>query len=218
MGDRGSRSRAHCPHGRRGVRRHVDRGAGFLGCCQPERGDEVPRSSRRWIICEGQFVRMGSDLKLIARSGALSEGAMQKRRLGRSTLDVSALGLGCMGLSFGYGPATDKRDGIALIRAAVERGVTFFDTARGLRPVHERGPRRRGPRALPGPGRDRHQVRIRIRRPRGGDRAEQPARAHQAHDRGLAQAAQGRGDRPLLPAPRRPERAHRGRGGDGARS
>ena len=54
---------------------------------------------------------------------------MQKRRLGRSTLDVSPLGLGCMGLSFGYGPATDKRDGIALIRAAVERGVTFFDTA-----------------------------------------------------------------------------------------
>jgi aryl-alcohol dehydrogenase-like predicted oxidoreductase len=54
---------------------------------------------------------------------------MQTRKLGRSGLEVSALGLGCMGLSFGLGPATDKATGIALIRAAVERGVTFFDTA-----------------------------------------------------------------------------------------
>jgi aryl-alcohol dehydrogenase-like predicted oxidoreductase len=54
---------------------------------------------------------------------------VQKRKLGRSNLEVSALGLGCMGLSFGYGPAVDRQQGIALIRAAVERGVTFFDTA-----------------------------------------------------------------------------------------
>jgi aryl-alcohol dehydrogenase-like predicted oxidoreductase len=54
---------------------------------------------------------------------------MQKRKLGNSGLDVSALGLGCMGLSFGFGPATEKHAAIALIRAAVERGVTFFDTA-----------------------------------------------------------------------------------------
>jgi aryl-alcohol dehydrogenase-like predicted oxidoreductase len=54
---------------------------------------------------------------------------MQKRILGNSSLEVSALGLGCMGLSSGYGPATDKPTAIALIRAAVERGVTFFDTA-----------------------------------------------------------------------------------------
>ena len=54
---------------------------------------------------------------------------MQKRKLDKSNLEVSALGLGCMGLSFGYGPAVVKKDGIALIRAAVERGVTFFDTA-----------------------------------------------------------------------------------------
>jgi aryl-alcohol dehydrogenase-like predicted oxidoreductase len=54
---------------------------------------------------------------------------MQKRKLGKSSLEVSALGLGCMGLSFGFGPAVDKKDGITLIRAAVERGVTFFDTA-----------------------------------------------------------------------------------------
>jgi aryl-alcohol dehydrogenase-like predicted oxidoreductase len=54
---------------------------------------------------------------------------MQKRKLGKSTLEVSALGLGCMGMSFGYGPAGDKQEMIAVIRAAVERGVTFFDTA-----------------------------------------------------------------------------------------
>lgn len=54
---------------------------------------------------------------------------MQKRYLGQSGLEVSALGLGCMGLSHGYGPATDTRQAIELIRAAVERGVTFFDTA-----------------------------------------------------------------------------------------
>jgi aryl-alcohol dehydrogenase-like predicted oxidoreductase len=54
---------------------------------------------------------------------------VQKRKLGKSNLKVSGLGLGCMGLSFGLGPAVDKRDGIALIREAVERGVTFFDTA-----------------------------------------------------------------------------------------
>ena len=54
---------------------------------------------------------------------------MQKRTLGKSGLEVSALGLGCMGLSFGYGPAAETQQGISLIRAAVERGVTFFDTA-----------------------------------------------------------------------------------------
>jgi aryl-alcohol dehydrogenase-like predicted oxidoreductase len=54
---------------------------------------------------------------------------MQKRKLGNSNLEVSALGLGCMGLSFGYGPAVDKKEGISLIRGAVERGITFFDTA-----------------------------------------------------------------------------------------
>jgi aryl-alcohol dehydrogenase-like predicted oxidoreductase len=54
---------------------------------------------------------------------------LQKRRLGNRDLEVSAIGLGCMGLSFGYGPAVEKQQGIALIRAAVEHGVTFFDTA-----------------------------------------------------------------------------------------
>lgn len=59
---------------------------------------------------------------------------MQKRKLGKSNLEVSAIGLGCMGLSFGYGPAVDKQQGISLIRAAVERGVTFFDTAEAYGP------------------------------------------------------------------------------------
>jgi aryl-alcohol dehydrogenase-like predicted oxidoreductase len=54
---------------------------------------------------------------------------MQKRKLGNSNLEVSALGLGCMGMSFGYGPPADKQEMISLIRSAVERGITFFDTA-----------------------------------------------------------------------------------------
>jgi aryl-alcohol dehydrogenase-like predicted oxidoreductase len=57
------------------------------------------------------------------------EKEMQKRKLGNSRLEVSAIGLGCMGLSFGYGPAVDKQKGVSLIRSAVERGITFFDTA-----------------------------------------------------------------------------------------
>jgi aryl-alcohol dehydrogenase-like predicted oxidoreductase len=60
---------------------------------------------------------------------------MQKRMLGKSGLEVSALGLGCMGLSFGFGPATEKEEAIKLIRAAVERGVTFFDTAEVYGPL-----------------------------------------------------------------------------------
>jgi len=59
---------------------------------------------------------------------------MQKRTLGQTGLEVSALGLGCMGLSFGFGPATDRQQAIALIRAAAERGVTLFDTAQAYGP------------------------------------------------------------------------------------
>src|ERR1700681_3454559 len=59
---------------------------------------------------------------------------MKKRKLGNSNLEFSALGLGCMGLSYGYGPAADKQEAISLIRTAVERGITFFDTAEAYGP------------------------------------------------------------------------------------
>jgi aryl-alcohol dehydrogenase-like predicted oxidoreductase len=59
---------------------------------------------------------------------------MKKRKLGKSNLEVSAIGLGCMGLSYGYGPAMDRQEGISLIRAAVERGITFLDTAEAYGP------------------------------------------------------------------------------------
>jgi len=62
---------------------------------------------------------------------------MQQRKLGNSGLTVSAIGLGCMGLTFGYGPATDKADGIALIRAAYEKGVTLFDSAEAYGQANE---------------------------------------------------------------------------------
>jgi aryl-alcohol dehydrogenase-like predicted oxidoreductase len=65
----------------------------------------------------------------VTRAGALETAAMKKRNLGRSSLNVSAIGLGCMGLSHAYGQPVDKQSGIALLRSAVERGVTFFDTA-----------------------------------------------------------------------------------------
>jgi predicted aldo/keto reductase-like oxidoreductase len=60
---------------------------------------------------------------------AEQEATMKTRKLGKNGLEVSAVGLGCMGMSFGYGPAKEKKEMIALIRKAVERGVTFFDTA-----------------------------------------------------------------------------------------
>ena len=59
---------------------------------------------------------------------------MQKRKLGKSNLEVSAIGLGCMGMSYGYGPAGDKQEMISLLQSAVERGVTFFDTAEAYGP------------------------------------------------------------------------------------
>src|SRR5205823_9230126 len=62
------------------------------------------------------------------------ENAMQKRKLGKSGIEVSALGFGCMGLSYGYGQATEKDQAISLIRSAVDLGVTFFDTAEAYGP------------------------------------------------------------------------------------
>src|SRR2546422_1815498 len=70
-----------------------------------------------------------SEAKAVDSSQEPDGGTMQKRKLGSNSLEVSAIGYGAMGLNFGYGPATDREEGIRVIRAAVERGVTFFDTA-----------------------------------------------------------------------------------------
>jgi aryl-alcohol dehydrogenase-like predicted oxidoreductase len=92
---------------------------------------------------------------------------MQKRTLGRSGLEVPEIGLGCMGLSYGYGPATDTQDGIRLIRAAVERGITLFDSAEAYGPFENEKLLGEALAALPRSGRDRHQVRL-----QGGESAE----------------------------------------------
>ena len=107
---------------------------------------------------------------------------MQKRKLGKSDLEVSALGLGCMGMSHRYGPPKDEQEMISLIHAAVDRGITFFDTAevygpftneellgKALSPIREQSGHR-------------HQIRLQSqsrRKPRLAG-PEQPARAHQA--------------------------------------
>ena len=139
---------------------------------------------------------------------------MQKRKLGKSNLEVSAIGLGCMGMSFSYGPPKDKKEMTALLHAAVDRGITFFDTAEVYGPFTNEelvgealAPFRRQ-------SCDRHQVRLRSqwqRQSAGSPRPEQPPGAHQAGRRRLAQAAEAGDDRPALSASRRPERAHRRR-------
>ena len=91
---------------------------------------------------------------------------MQKRKLGKSNLEVSALGLGCMGMSFSYGPPKDKQEMIALLRAAVERGITFFDTAEVYGPFTERRTGGRSPGSFPQASGDRDQIRIRSERQR----------------------------------------------------
>jgi aryl-alcohol dehydrogenase-like predicted oxidoreductase len=124
---------------------------------------------------------------------------MKKRKLGKSNLEVSALGLGCMGMSFGYGPAADKQEMIALLRSAVERGVTFFDTAEAYGPFTNE--ELVGEALAP----FRHQVVIATKfgftfEP-GGPRPGQPASAHKGGRRGLAQTARDRCDRPVLSTP-----------------
>jgi aryl-alcohol dehydrogenase-like predicted oxidoreductase len=107
---------------------------------------------------------------------------MQKRKLGKSGLEVSALGLGCMGMSFSYGPPKDKKEMTDLLHAAVERGITFFDTAEVYGPFTNE--------ELVGealaPFRKRHAA-------RGGAR-EQPACTHQAGRRRFLEATEDRCD------------------------
>jgi len=86
---------------------------------------------------------------------------MQKRKLGKSNLEVSAIGLGCMGMSYSYGPPADKQEMIRLLRSAVERGITFFDTAEVYGPfTNEELTGGRSARPLPQASGDRHQIRV----------------------------------------------------------
>jgi aryl-alcohol dehydrogenase-like predicted oxidoreductase len=117
-------------------RRYPGRPDWFLAVDVPAAGMDVFDYS--WYCLRGghgsldRLVRI-KRLSLLEISLSVTSGGgikkMQKRKLGNSNLEVSAIGLGCMGMSFGYGPAADKQEMISLIRAAVERGVTFFDTA-----------------------------------------------------------------------------------------
>ena len=135
---------------------------------------------------------------------------MQKRTLGTSGLEVSALGFGCMGISFGYGPPTSREDGIAIIRAAVDGGVTFFDTAEVYGPFTNE--------ELVGealaPVRDQVVIATKFGfKFENGKQAGLDSRP--AHIREVADASlkrlKTRPDRPLLSAPRRSRRADRGR-------
>ena len=87
---------------------------------------EARRQDRRM---DGKSQRRTIQGLISSRLLLAGEETMQKRKLGNSNLEVSAIGLGCMGMSSGYGPAVDKQEGISLIRSAVDRGVIFFDTA-----------------------------------------------------------------------------------------
>src|SRR3712207_353131 len=138
---------------------------------------------------------------------------MQKRTLGNSNLEVSTIGLGCMTMTGGYSVSPDRQEMITLIRAAVERGVTFFDTAEVYGPFTNEELVGEALAPLPGAGRNRHQVRLRFRSQRGAAGPEQSAGAYQGGCRRLAQAARGRDHRPLLSTPGRPGRVHRRRGG-----
>ena len=90
---------------------------------------------------------------------------MQNRTLGKSGLEVSAIGLGCMGMSFSYGPPKDKPEMTRLLHAAVDRGVTFFDTAEVYGPYTNEELVGEVLAPFPGQGRDRHEVWLRPRRP-----------------------------------------------------
>ena len=138
---------------------------------------------------------------------------MQKRKLGKSGLEVSAIGLGCMGMSQSYGQPMETADAVRLIRAAFERGVTFFDTAEVYGPFKNE--------EVVGealqPIRDQVVIAtkfgIDIGATGGSSMNSRPE--HQGRRRGLAQAPQDRPHRSFLPAPRRSGRADRRRSGHG---
>ena len=117
---------------------------------------------------------------------------MQKRKLGTGGLEVSELGFGCMGMSFSYGPPKDTKEMTSLLHAAVERGVTFFDTAEVYGPFLNEELVGEGLAPFRDQCGDRDEVWLggESRRWRQVERLEQPARAHQAGRGGVAQATQ----------------------------
>jgi len=142
---------------------------------------------------------------------------VKKRKLGSSTLEVSAMGLGCMGMSFGYGPPGDKQEMVSLIRTAVERGITFFDTAEVYGPFTNE--------ELVGealaPVRSQAAIATKFgwaANPEDGGKwtalNSRPEHIKQVAEASLKRA-QGKCDRSVLPASRRSERADRRRGGSG---
>ncbi len=146
----------------------------------------------------------------------LRRSIMQKRKLGKSNLEVSAIGLGCMGLSFGYGPPIDKQQGISLIRAAVERGVTFFDTAEVYGPFTERRTCRRGACSLPREGGHRDQSSASNSRTANRSLVWTAGPSTSSRRRGFPQAPEDRRHRPVLSAPSRSECSNRRRRGSRA--
>ncbi len=140
---------------------------------------------------------------------------MQKRKLGKSGLEVSAIGFGCMGLNFAYGAAMEKADAIALLRKAHDLGVTFFDTAEAYGPYTNE--------EIVGealqPMRDKVVIATKfgyLSEP-GRNGSRQPSRAYPRRRGGFAQAAQHGSHRSPLSAPGRPQCPDRGGRRDGAR-
>ena len=132
------------------------------------------------------------------------------RTLGQG-LEVSALGLGCMGMSQSFGPRPPRDEMITFLRAAVDRGVTLFDTAEVYGPFHNEELVGEALQPVRDECRHRHQVRVRLRRERQADRRHQQTGRHPRRRRRLPAPPAYRHDRPALPAPRRPGRPHRGR-------
>jgi aryl-alcohol dehydrogenase-like predicted oxidoreductase len=144
---------------------------------------------------------------------------MERRKLGTSDLEVSAVGLGCMGMSYGYGPAGDRQEMIALLRSAVERGVTLFDTAQAYGPFTNEELVGEGLAPFRGDVVIATKFGIKID-PSGQQVVDSRPEEIKLSVEGSLEPTRSRGHRPPLPAPGRPPGAdrRRGRSGQGAGS